>query len=1393
MDDREQTTGQGRNIFEALFSYVKRDASGTQSLPETSPLCADTPPTPNSGLDECDSPATSAPPNHTPSSCPSELNNSIPTLTENCCPLKSFVSAPSSRSNAFDIPVFAPPSSPCLSLRQLDVTPPAIPSSPLSHGEPNSPVSAVPTNPDTSSLPSTRREQSDLGNVPSRPTSPPGNTATSSEYQSRIAAYLRPLWSYPGVPLSPPLTDPPPPSEEEEEGRGSGCSTSKSFLCEKDLTEALASLLPPSTNFTQLHQARSCCTGLRYPPALAAAMSLLPLREEAQVTVTYNSSSNKPNGCRARDQGFLEIDASHFDPTSLVGMLGSPQLGAHPTMTVEDISDSSCSSSVTNTRIETSVRGASRKVGRHYGGSIGRAGRPRRPALRYTPEPKPRPSVRGFRHTSMRVGRPPGSRLMRRLSVNDKMERQLPLVDSLSETLWIDSPDDAADCDAFKKLSDDERNASPMPSNQADPGPSALQTRVEQVPSFPSIRNGDSTGRCPSASDSDQSWLALLRRFKIGEPLLDEIYRRFSSDDVLPEVIRRRVSFAISSDILTEFPCAFGRPHTVMLNMRHLVLLAGDAIRLIALAMRSQEPSIMDVAKSYLTVCQQQRRSALLDSIRVRTPDGLRDPSHYWPQLFGPKSCLRDLRSLQVVPCPPESMLEALMRSVKKACFKGVDGTSWNLCCTPAELCDTILQVASPPTELDSSSTGFASRDEIIPSCLNTFLSLHSGANVDFMSESALLHLAEFVPTRLIFLSRALHMKDQSKALGGIGLICRVFRRLYAHLFLLDPSLGLRLLREESPSGTGITRGTLFTHLKDIHSAVADCLARLRNSYASLVSAGACLSALHRLRCAAAYSSLDGVSRTINFCCSHGNAVNPLDEGRSRLFDSAVHARQNVARILRDELTPSLLRLLFAVSGAYNHLVWVVMNDLFMFRSKRGIKLQTQCLSSRSNNACWLMDTGLSTLNFLDRTVTENPNLWCSGYRDVLKMCKAQFLVLKQPGLLDEMNKLLVQLKDFRCSLHKTRNNLAKLWLPSFRGYLQDEEVDCRADHDIKLMTTLLQYQFDLVEKWSRSVNNVELPPVARNMANIILRLADQEGRKTFSRLGDAVPETLEIPYGSKNSQRSDWFSRPFELPSLCEWPPGQPTVKASSPCDRESDRDLPVISLESPLRSVLVDEFQHESTSDLPSTTCFTSETEIEKYDSKGNEETLNASTKRHVSIKTPLMPETGTETSAPTAFALPTYALSSVVDRRLLGRQNRMQKMRAKEHELNNPMETVPLTSNPRKSSTLTPAGLAARGKRMRNGSVNSTYRTKRLLLNKPTETFNDGDLSHVVTVNAVDNSAAQMDVLPFSAQSQEVAMSGVQPGCLSGDYSGEVFSRPPPAAEETFPSTIDLTLED
>nr|VZI05946.1 unnamed protein product [Spirometra erinaceieuropaei] len=839
--------------------------------------------------------------------------------------------------------------------------------------------------------------------------------------------------------------------------------------------------------------------------------------------------------------------------------------------------------------------------------------------------------------------------------------------------------------------------------------------------------------------------------------------------------------------------CDFYLYPTLAFSRRHLVLLAGDAIRLIALAIRSQDSSTIDVAKLYLTVCQQQCRAALLESIRVRTPDGLRDPPHNWPQLFSPKSCLRDLRLLQVVPCPPESMLEALMRWVNKARFKGVDGTSWNLCCTPAELCDTILQVASPPIEPDSSSTGFASRDEIIPSCLNTFLSLHSGANVDFMAESALLRLAEFVPTRLIFLSRALHMKDEAKALGGIGLICRVFRRLYVHLFLLHPSLGLRLLREESPSGTGIIRGTLFTHLKDIHSAVADCLARLRNSYASLVSAGACLSALHRLRCAAAYSSSDGVSRTINFCCSHGNAVNPLDEGRSRLFDSAVHARQNVARILREELTPSLLRLLFAVSGAYNHLVWVVMNDLVMFRSKRGIKLQTQCVSSRSNNACWLMNTGLSTLNFLDRTVTENPNLWCSGYRDVLKVCKAQFLVLKQPGLLDEMNKLLVQLKDFRCSLHKTRNNLTKLWLPSFRGNLQDEEVDCRADHDIKLMTTMLQYQFDLVEKWSRSVNNVELPPVARNMANIILRLADQEGRKTFSRLNGAVPETLEIPYGSKNSQRSDWFSRPFELPFLCEWPPGQPTVKVPSPCDRESDKDLPVINLESPVRPVLVDEVQHESTPDLPSTTSFTSKTEIEKFDSKGNEETLNASTKRHVSIKTPLMPETGTETSAPTAFTLPTYALSSVVDRRLLGRQNRMQKMRAKEHELNDPMETVPLTSNPRKSSTLTPAGLAARGKRMRNGSVNSTYRTKRLLLNKPTETFNDGDLSDVVAVNAVDNSAAQMGILPLSAQSQEVTVSGVQSGYLSGDYSGEVFVRPPPAADETFPSTIDLTLED
>uniref|UniRef100_A0A0X3QAT7 Uncharacterized protein n=2 Tax=Schistocephalus solidus TaxID=70667 RepID=A0A0X3QAT7_SCHSO len=1381
MDNREQSSGQRRNIFEALFSYVKRDSGGTRSLPETSPPCADNPPTLDLGLGECGSAATSTLPEHTLGSDPSELNSAVPTLTDDHCPLKSCLPAPSFRPNTFDTTIAPRPLSPCLSSYRLDVPLSVIPS----HGEPSSLTSTIPTSPDTNSLPSPECEQLDPENVPVR-SSPPQNTDTSSEYQSRIATYLRPLWSYPGVPLSPPIRNPPPPSEKED-GRASGCSASKSFLCEKDLSEALSSLMPPSTNFTQLDQAISCCTGLRYPPALAVAMSLLPVQEGTQVTVTYNSSSSKPNGCRARDQGFLEIDASHFGPTSFVGALGSPPPGAQVTFTVEDINDPICSSSVAKS--ETSGRGTIRRTGLHCG-SLGRAGRPRRPASRYTPETKRRPPGRPFKPTSMRGRRPPGGRLARRLPGSESMEGQLPLVDSLCEPLWIDPPDD---CDVFRRHPDNERISPPFRHNLTDSGPSAVPTSTsvpaEQPPPSRSVKNGNSPSQYPSTFDSQLSWSAFLQRFKIGEPLIDEIIRRFSADDVSSEVLCRRVSFAISSDVLTEFPCIFGWPHVVLWNMRHLMLLAGDAVRLIALALRTGDPGIMDTAALYLTVCQHEGREALLNSIRVRTPGGLKDLPPNWTRLFSPKSCLRNLRLLRVVPCPPDSMLEALSQWASVAHGMGGVGTSWNLCCTPTELCEIIMQVASfPPNEpsSDVSSTCLVNRDESSPVCINSFLSLHPSTNVGALAESVLLHLSEFVPTRLLLLSRALRMDNDSKAIGGIGLICRVFRRLYTHLFLPYPSLRPHLLHEGLPSGTVVICGTLFTHIKAIHTAVADCLARLRDSYASLVSAGACLSALHRLRCARGHSSLENVSRTFSSCHSHGTTVNPLDEGRSRLFDSAVHARQNVARILYDELSPCLMRLLFAVSGAYSHLVWVVMNDLFMFRSKRGIQLRPQPFAARSNNACCLMDTGMATLNFMDRAVTENPDFWCSDYRDVLRMCKAQFNVLKQPGLLNEMNKLLVQLKDFRCSLRKTRYNLKKQWCPAFRGQLLEEEVDCRADQDIKLMTTLLQYQFDLVEKWSRSVHNIELPPVARNMVNIILRLADSEGRKAIGRLSEAVPETLEIPYGSKNAQSCDWFGCPFELPSLCEWPPGQPNVNMTSFCDRESDRDPPVINLESPLKSVLADECESASTLGVSSIIPFIPGTEMgENEDRRRSETEINASTKRYVSIETPLIPETRIENQAPTAIAVSTLTLSSDADRRLLGRQNRVQKMRDKEHKLNDAMKTVPPNSILRKS-TLTPAGRAARGKRMSNGSVDPACRAKRFLhTNEPTGAFNSDTLSPVLAANVVDKSAAQLNVLSVSTEPQAIVVPGAR--------SGGLFVRPPPAVHENSPSTIDLTVED
>ncbi|VDL90856.1 unnamed protein product [Schistocephalus solidus] len=1312
---RESGFAEGSNIHLVAHQFPSDEyhSGGTRSLPETSPPCADNPPTLDLGLGECGSAATSTLPEHTLGSDPSELNSAVPTLTDDHCPLKSCLPAPSFRPNTFDTTIAPRPLSPCLSSYRLDVPLSVIPS----HGEPSSLTSTIPTSPDTNSLPSPECEQLDPENVPVR-SSPPQNTDTSSEYQSRIATYLRPLWSYPGVPLSPPIRNPPPPSEKED-GRASGCSASKSFLCEKDLSEALSSLMPPSTNFTQLDQAISCCTGLRYPPALAVAMSLLPVQEGTQVTVTYNSSSSKPNGCRARDQGFLEIDASHFGPTSFVGALGSPPPGAQVTFTVEDINDPICSSSVAKT--ETSGRGTIRRTGLHCG-SLGRAGRPRRPASRYTPETKRRPPGRPFKPTSMRGRRPPGGRLARRLPGSESMEGQLPLVDSLCEPLWIDPPDDCV-----------------LPP-------------------------------CQHRHPSPQNNPLLLDQSKTG---------------TLPVNIHQHLTHNYPGPPF----CSVSKSASLLSTKRHLMLLAGDAVRLIALALRTGDPGIMDTAALYLTVCQHEGREALLNSIRVRTPGGLKDLPPNWTRLFSPKSCLRNLRLLRVVPCPPDSMLEALSQWASVAHGMGGVGTSWNLCCTPTELCEIIMQVASsPPNEpsSDVSSTCLVNRDESSPVCINSFLSLHPSTNVGALAESVLLHLSEFVPTRLLLLSRALRMDNDSKAIGGIGLICRVFRRLYTHLFLPYPSLRPHLLHEGLPSGTVVICGTLFTHIKAIHTAVADCLARLRDSYASLVSAGACLSALHRLRCARGHSSLENVSRTFSSCHSHGTTVNPLDEGRSRLFDSAVHARQNVARILYDELSPCLMRLLFAVSGAYSHLVWVVMNDLFMFRSKRGIQLRPQPFAARSNNACCLMDTGMATLNFMDRAVTENPDFWCSDYRDVLRMCKAQFNVLKQPGLLNEMNKLLVQLKDFRCSLRKTRYNLKKQWCPAFRGQLLEEEVDCRADQDIKLMTTLLQYQFDLVEKWSRSVHNIELPPVARNMVNIILRLADSEGRKAIGRLSEAVPETLEIPYGSKNAQSCDWFGCPFELPSLCEWPPGQPNVNMTSFCDRESDRDPPVINLESPLKSVLADECESASTLGVSSIIPFIPGTEMgENEDRRRSETEINASTKRYVSIETPLIPETRIENQAPTAIAVSTLTLSSDADRRLLGRQNRVQKMRDKEHKLNDAMKTVPPNSILRKS-TLTPAGRAARGKRMSNGSVDPACRAKRFLhTNEPTGAFNSDALSPVLAANVVDKSAAQLNVLSVLTEPQAIVVPGAR--------SGGLFVRPPPAVHENSPSTIDLTVED
>ncbi|VDM34000.1 unnamed protein product [Hydatigera taeniaeformis] len=619
-------------------------------------------------------------------------------------------------------------------------------------------------------------------------------------------------------------------------------------------------------------------------------------------------------------------------------------------------------------------------------------------------------------------------------------------------------------------------------------------------------------------------------------------YQQLVGFGILSEVALEMTSMAVSSDFLVPTPCPFGWPHFVCLESNpssphpfeyslldmnfHLVrteqfLLMGDALRLILLAYTNPTAECRNAVRCLTDLCHQKIRSILVENIRVRTPKGLQCVPLEWSSLLSSSSFrLPSLLWLPVVTPPSRDVILSIFDSASKSIHsKSSVGPSWTSSCPVEDLAHIAVALCpkfsvpdplNPPVPITSTATvdetasAQALRDFLClcftPTIKWTSVSLTSTS----ISESPLETLIHMTPPQLRALCQLLDCNHAS-SFAGLGLICLLFKRLFMHLFVNASLAGrgrLMVLRHtlcliECPIEDGLYDCDLFTHLKSIHSRVSDCLSHLRTAYPQLVSAGACLTAKHRLSCSP-------------------QTATAADIGRSRLFTTAQEARDVILRIFKEVIYPNLVALFEAVTAVHEFVGFVLARDLYMFKRPHGIGGRVE-----ENNAFRLLRSGIAMLNRLEnKSVFQKINKSDSnvGFEKILEpavLCKTKLVLLRPPGLLYIVEQMAVQIKAFRQSLMTSRINLCSSWWSAFTT----SAVDVSADSNVKLFVTEMQSIFDRIECWTRSLHNTELRNIPIKMLEVLVK---EVGKRVSGlrelKVAPSESELLEVPYGSKNS-----------------------------------------------------------------------------------------------------------------------------------------------------------------------------------------------------------------------------------------------------------------------------------
>ncbi|VDD81359.1 unnamed protein product [Mesocestoides corti] len=930
------------------------------------------------------------------------------------------------------------------------------------------------------------------------------------------------------LPLTPPRTQPP--SDDETDSSG----PKKSFYSVTELSVALSSLLPD-----QIVAAKERCLRLRYPPTLAALMQKDQLASKKDLVVNVGKQT-KPRSYRpTRDTGFLEIDASHFDYTLVnlpdmksVKSEGSDRGGVEAVPEVSATSGSSGSGRSTPTRVskrKASKRPTNKSVISNQKRSCKRtrieASQPSTGVQSLASDVLSNADDSDMQFSDgegiVSVTEAPRSLPLTHSSLASDKQSPLSLTEP-SATLGVQDSSTAP-----TMLKRNRRYFSLLPPVQRPPtdrpaepnSPSLQQSMPLIIDSTLSTSQRRSSLKKPTKL-SVSRMEAIRSKCIEGSIYLDKFCQQLVACGIGWTKALEMSAMAVSSDFLVPSPCPFGRPHLVSPGMAKdspradQLLLVGDALRLIALASNAEEGDHQNALNCLRQRCRQECLSIQLDGVRVRTPKGLQVVPSEWTSLLTSFTvCLPVFLWLPVVVAPHQEILKPLFSLVSASPRRGA--ASWTSACSAEELAHLLLALypslsIPDPLQLTNHTSSNGLRD---------FLALASTPFVKWSNvslptaDSPLTALVEMVPRRLHLVCRMFSC-SQPANLAGLGLIALLFKRLFMHLFVNAEKVGrdrvtvlrhsLRLM--ESDDEDHLIAADTFSHLEAIHVRVSECLGCLRNAFPQLVSAGACLTALHRLKT--------------------DPSPTPADVGRSRLFDSAQDARDAILTAFKAKMHPCLVALFEALDSAFAFFNAVIDLDLFMF--KQSLRMKTY------NNACHLLRTGIMTLNMLEQTRLRRARKKDSDVNrllDPVRLYRAKVVMLRPPCLLSVVDRLTHQLKIFRQVILSSRQRLSESWWPAFTASAIDETAATRVQQFVAEM----QACFDTIELWSRCVHDFELKNVPQRMLSLLVQDVG-ESVSGLSELDVSAGQQLQIPFGSKNTSNIELSPGLISVPplSLC-------------------------------------------------------------------------------------------------------------------------------------------------------------------------------------------------------------------------------------------------------------------